>query len=227
MKDFLVSIQINGFLAKKHSDILTSMKNHLPAPIERSKSKSTSVMKCSRIDPSRSKDPTRKITLKTTKTQNLQKKIKVTSNIIKNKNPLLRNQRNESSPVLQVETATLTASVKLGKKARAKAEAEAESASTEEEAKAGKIMEEDIPTTTRGTEIDRKSQEGIDTEEMSVMTEKIEGRTSNQKKIEGFKRRKISITVKNQRKDTKTIAGKMIVMIAMTNEETQRRTEEK
>jgi hypothetical protein len=203
------------------------MKNHLPAPIERSKNKSTSVMKCSRIDPSRSKDPTRKIILKTAKTQSLQKKKKATSNITKNKSPLLRNQRNESFPVLQVEAATLTASVKLATKARAKAEAEVESASTEEEAKAEKTMEEDIPTTTKGTEIVKKNQERIDTEGMSVMTEKIEERTSNQKKIEGSKRKKISITAKSQKRDTKTIVGKKIDMIAMTNEETQRRTEEK
>lgn len=88
-------------------------------------------------------------------------------------------------------------------------------------------MDEDILTTTKDTEIAKKSQEEIDTEGMSVMTEKIEERTSNQKKIEGSKRRKTSITVKSQRRDTKTIAGRMIDTIAMTNEETTRKTEEK
>lgn len=109
---------------------------------------------------------------------------------------------------------------------KARAEAEVESANIEEEAEAEKIMEKDIPTMIRGTEIAQSRQERIDTEEMYVMTEKIGGRTTKQKKIEEFRRGKTSIIGKSQRRDTKTIAGKMIDTIAMTKEETKT-TEEK
>lgn len=88
-------------------------------------------------------------------------------------------------------------------------------------------MEEDTPTMTKDTETGKKNQEEIDTEEISVMKEKIEETTSNQKKIEGFKRRKINTIVTNLKNDTKMIAGKKTDTIAMTNEETSRKTEEK
>ena len=186
-------------------------------------------MRCSKIGPSRLKDQAKKITLKPAKTQNLSRKKGAISSITKNKNPVLQNRKNESSPVLQAEAATPKVSAKPAKKARAKAEVEAEvgSANIEEEARAEKTTEEDTLITTKETEIVKKNQERIDTGEIPVMTEKTEERTTNLKKIEGCKRKKISIIVKSQRKGTKTIAGKKTDTIAMTNEETSRMTEEK
>lgn len=123
-----------------------------------------------------------------------------------------------SFPARQAEAVTPTAPANPATKAKARAEVVSDN--TEEEAKAETIMEEDTPTTIKDTEKGKKNQEGIDTEEILVMTERREERTSNQKKIGGFKRSKISIIVKNLRRDTKMIAGKKTGMTAMTKEET-------